>query len=165
MGGAHVLRRPRHRAIAQILGGVQWPVRVTQQLAGQQDQIGLTGTQDVLGLYRFGDHAHGTGGDTGLFAHALGELGLIARADRNLRIGRSTAGRNINQVDAHFLQALRQLHGFIRVPAVLHPVGRRKSHEQGQLPRPDLAHRRGDFQQQADTVLERTAIAILTLIG
>ena len=44
-----VLRRPGCLAPTQVIVGVQWPIRVTQQFAGQENNVGLAGTQDVLG--------------------------------------------------------------------------------------------------------------------
>ncbi|MDP1008049.1 hypothetical protein, partial [Klebsiella pneumoniae] len=52
-----ILRRPDCLASAQIIIGMQWPVRISQQFPGQEDDVGLASAQDVLGLGRFGDHA------------------------------------------------------------------------------------------------------------
>ncbi len=71
---------------------MQRPVRITQQFAGEQNQVGLAGAQDVFGLHRLGDHADRAGGDTRLLSHALGELGLVARPDWNIGVGSSAAG-------------------------------------------------------------------------
>ncbi|MNG22111.1 hypothetical protein D3C84_1065610 [compost metagenome] len=47
----------------QIIIRMQWPVRVAQQLTGEEDNVCLTGAQNVLGLGRLGDHSYGAGGD------------------------------------------------------------------------------------------------------
>ena len=57
-----VLRRPSGLVATQIIIGMQRPVRIAQQLPSQEDQVGLPGTQNVLGLGRFSDHADGAGG-------------------------------------------------------------------------------------------------------
>ena len=62
MGRSLVLSRPNGLAPTQIIIGMQRPVRVTQQFTGQEDDVGLAGTQDVFGLSRLGDHADGAGG-------------------------------------------------------------------------------------------------------
>lgn len=154
VGGALVLGGPDGFAAAEVVVGVEWPVRVTQQFAGQQDQVGLAGAQDVFGLRRFSNHANGSGGDAGLFAHALGKACLVAWADRDLCFGRSAARRHINQVHTQVFQAPRQLDGFVRVPAVLYPIGGRNTHEQRQLLRPDRPNSFGDLQGQTNTVFE-----------
>ena len=66
--------------------------------------------------------------------------------------------------DLERLQAARQFDGFVAVPAILDPVSRRESHEQRQFFRPYTPHRLGNFQQQSDAILERAAVAILTLV-
>ena len=63
MGRALVLRRPHRFAPAQIIVSMQRPVRITQQFAGKENDIGLTSTQNVLGLGRLGNHADSAGGD------------------------------------------------------------------------------------------------------
>ncbi|MNM85141.1 hypothetical protein D3C81_972500 [compost metagenome] len=84
----------------------------------------------MLGLGRFGDHAHGAGGDFRFLAHTLGEARLVARAGGDFGVDRGAAGGHVDQVDAQTTQAAGQFDGFIRVPAVLDPVGRRYPHEQ-----------------------------------
>lgn len=51
--------------------GVQWPVGVAEQLARQQDEVSLSGADDLVGLGRLGDHADGSGGDFGLAADGV----------------------------------------------------------------------------------------------
>ncbi|MNH46897.1 hypothetical protein D3C79_1098850 [compost metagenome] len=63
MGRAVILRWPYGLAPAQVIVGMQRPIGVTQQLTSEEDDVGLTGAQDMLGLCRFGDHAYSAGGD------------------------------------------------------------------------------------------------------
>src|SRR5690606_18311321 len=126
-------------------------------LAREQDQVGLAGAQDVLGLHGLGDHAHGAGGNAGFTAHALGELRLVTRPDGDLGVGGGATGRHIDQIHPERLQAARQFDGFVAVPTILDPVGRRQPHKQRQFFRPYTPHRLGNFQQQTDAVLERAA--------
>ena len=144
---------------------MQRPVGIAQQLAGQQDQVGLAGAQHVFGLHRFGDQPHGASGDARFAADALGELGLVAGADGNFRVRRGAAGGHIDQVHAQRLEPAGQLHRLVRVPAIVHPVGGRQAHQQRQFRGPDPTHRLAHLQQQADAILEGAAIVILTAIG
>ena len=144
---------------------MQRPVRVAQQLPGQENQVGLACAQNVLGLGWLGDHAHRARGHFRFLAHAFGKTGLVARAGRDLGIAGRAARRHIDQIHAKHTQASGQLDGFVRVPAVFHPVGGRHPHEQWQLLRPDCTNRFDHLQGQADAVLEATAVFILTLIA
>ena len=149
-----VLRRPDGFASAEIVIRVQRPVRITQQLAGQENDIRLTGAQNVFGLSRLGDHSYGASRDFRFLANPLGEAGLITRPSGNFRIRRRAAGRNIDQVHTQRLEPPRQLDGFIGIPAVLHPVSGRNPDKQRQLFGPHRAHRFGDLQHQADAIFE-----------
>ena len=63
MGSPLVLRRPDSLVPAQIIIGMQRPIRITQQFPGEEDDVGLTGTQNMLGLGRFGDHSYSASGN------------------------------------------------------------------------------------------------------
>ena len=63
MGRALILCRPHCFAPTQIIVGMQRPVRIAQQLSGEENDIGLTGAQNVLGLGRLGNHSDSTGGN------------------------------------------------------------------------------------------------------
>ncbi len=63
------------------------------------------------------------------------------------------------------LQATGQFDRFIRIPAILDPVGRRYPHEQRQLLRPYLTHGLRHLQYKTDTVFKRAAVLILALIA
>ncbi|MNO56840.1 hypothetical protein D3C76_473620 [compost metagenome] len=119
----------------------------------------------MLGLGRLGDHAHGAGSDFRFLAHPLGETCLVAGPRGDLGVDRRAAGRNIDQIHAQYPQATRQLDGFVRVPAILDPVGGRHPNEQRQLRRPDLAHRFGDLQGEAYAVFEATAVLVAALVA
>ena len=58
---ALVLHGPLHVDL-ELAGGPQRPVGLPQKLAGKQHRVGLFGAQDVLGLDRLGDEAHGAVG-------------------------------------------------------------------------------------------------------
>ena len=125
----------------------------------------MPGTQDVLGLGRFCDHADGAGSNPRLLAHPLGEPSLVTGADWNFCIGRRAARRHVDQVHAYVFQASRQLNGFVRIPAVFDPVSGRDTYEQWQFFGPNGAYRLGDLQGQANAIFKRAAILIATLIA
>ena len=49
------------RLLLEDVGGAQRPVGIAQEFASQQDEVGLSGGEDVLGLLGCGDHADGSG--------------------------------------------------------------------------------------------------------
>ena len=58
-----ILRWPDRFVPTQVIIGMQRPIRIPQQLSGEEDDVRLTGAQNVLGLGRFGDHSYRTGGN------------------------------------------------------------------------------------------------------
>ena len=56
VGRPLILRRPHRLAPAQIIVRMQRPVRVAQQFAGEEDDVRLTGAQNVLGLVYLDDN-------------------------------------------------------------------------------------------------------------
>ncbi len=62
----------------ELLGGVDRPVGIPNQFAGERDEVGLAVAEDGLGLMGVGDQADGHGHDMGLGAHAGGEGHLVA---------------------------------------------------------------------------------------
>jgi hypothetical protein len=57
-----ILHRWTHRR-SQFLGGLEGPVNVPKDLPREKDYVGITTQEDVLGLMRFGDDAHGADED------------------------------------------------------------------------------------------------------
>ncbi|MNP11915.1 hypothetical protein D3C76_1041260 [compost metagenome] len=119
----------------------------------------------MLGLGRFGDHAHSASGDFRFLAHALGETGLIAGAGGDFGVYRGAARGHIDQVHTQAPQAPGQFDGFIRVPTIFHPVGCRNPHEQWQLRGPNLAHCLDHLQGQADAVFKAATVLIAALVA
>src|SRR6201996_1430323 len=74
---APVLRRGFDLA-AELGGGVPAPARVVEHAARQRDDVGAAGSDDLLGLLRFGDQADRDGGEAGLLLDLFGERHLIA---------------------------------------------------------------------------------------
>ena len=80
--------------------GMQWPVRITEHLSGQQDRVGLSSGDDRFRLVRIGDQADGASGDLRLAPDSFGERHLIAGGDRNICFRRRSAAGAIDQIDA-----------------------------------------------------------------
>ena len=81
-------------------GGAEGPVGFAEEFAGEQDDVGLAGADDLVGLGGVGDHADGAGGEAGFAADAVGEGDLVAGADGDLLAGVVAAGGDVEEVDA-----------------------------------------------------------------
>ena len=86
--------------LVELVGGAEGPVGFTEEFAGEEDYVGLTGADDLVGLGGVGDHADGTGGEAGFAADAVGEGYLIAGADGDLLERGVAAGGHVDEVDA-----------------------------------------------------------------
>src|SRR5579875_1245905 len=71
-----VLHRPADR-VAQFLSRVNRPVRVTQELARQQNNIGLALPQGAFGLCCLSNHPDRSRRDPGFSANAFGKRNLV----------------------------------------------------------------------------------------
>ena len=76
------------------------PVGIAEHLSGKEDEIGLAGGNDAVGLNGIGNEADGGRGNVGFAPDSGGKLNLKTGTDGNLRVGDLAAGRNIDQVDA-----------------------------------------------------------------
>src|SRR6185437_8574707 len=61
----------------------QRPVRLTQKLTGQNRNISLTGTDDLIGLCWVSNHSHCASEYSRFTAHLFCELNLVSRTNRN----------------------------------------------------------------------------------
>ena len=113
---AKILRRPRSR-VAKGGGGVNGPVGVAEHFAGQEDEIGVSGGDDVVGLMRIGDHADGGSGDVGFVADLGSKGNLVAWAGGDFGIGNHAARRAIDEVDAVVAEEGGKSNGIIDGPA------------------------------------------------
>ena len=62
--------------------GALRPVRVAEQLAGQEHHVGLAVADDLLGLLRLGDEADRADREAGCLADPGRERHLVARPER-----------------------------------------------------------------------------------
>src|SRR5580658_2154200 len=76
LSGAIILHRPV-ALDAQGARRASGPVRVAQHLASKRDEIGLSRTDDVIGLFGRRDHSDSPGGDSGAPADLRRERRLV----------------------------------------------------------------------------------------
>ena len=58
-------------SLVEMLGGVERPVGVAEELACEENDVSLTGADDLVGLFGRGDHAYGAGWDRGFAANGF----------------------------------------------------------------------------------------------
>src|ERR1700678_3679889 len=141
-------------------GGAKRPVGIAEELASQQDYIGLAGGNDMLGLLGRGDHTNGSGEDSRFSADALGKESLIAGAERNLCLGNDASRGRVNEVDAQRLDLPCEDDGILDGPAALDPVRSRDAKPQGKTFGPDFTDRSDDFAQNATAVLKAATVLV-----
>ena len=82
--GTQILHWPGG-GFSQTRSGMNGPVRVPQEFAGEQHEVCLTGADNVVGLCGVGDKADGSGENSGFAADAFREGRLITRPYGNFR--------------------------------------------------------------------------------
>jgi hypothetical protein len=92
-----ILDRPRNW-LPELMGCPQGPIRISQEFAGDDDCVRLSGTDDVLSLNRRCDHSDCTGRDVRFPGGSARQTVFDTRTDRNLGISAIAARRTINQV-------------------------------------------------------------------
>src|SRR5262249_40413993 len=107
--GALVLHGP-FDVLPQGSGGNERPVGLSQELAGQEDQVGLTGANDLVGLSWIGNHAHSAGRHPAVAANLIGEPNLVARTKRNAYAGHVAARGAVEQVNPQRRENFGQRH-------------------------------------------------------
>ena len=98
---------------AELGGRTLRPGGLAERRAGEEDDVGIAGGQDLLGLLRRGDETHGTGRQPGTLADGPCERDLVAGADGDLRQHR-TAGGDVDEVDAD-TRRFYERHGFVNI--------------------------------------------------
>ena len=149
----------------EFLCGVQRPVGIAEKFACKQDEIGLAAAEDVVGLSRAGNHADGAGGEAGFAADALGEGGLIAGADGNLRGGDVAAAGDIEEMDSMCFEQACEIDGLVEIPAAGSPVCGGDADQERQVCGPDGADGVNDFEEEAGAVFEAAAVLICAVIA
>ena len=150
---------------AEGLGGAHGEVGVAEEFAGDEDEIGLAGLEDVFGLLGFGDHADGAGEDFGVAADLLGERDLVAGADGDLGVEGVAAGGGVDEIDAEGLDVAGELDGVFNRPAAFDPIGGGDAEEEGEVVRHFGADGLRDFAEETGAIVEAAAVFVLAEIG
>jgi hypothetical protein len=143
---------------------VERPVGIAQEFAGDDDEVGLAGADDVRGLGWVGDHADGAGEDAGLCADSFGKRRLIAGAERDGRAEDIAARGAVDEVDAAVAQERGEADGLLEVPAAFGVVGDGDADEQWALAGSDCMDGGGDLEQEADAVVEAAAVFVTAMV-
>ena len=147
---------------------MEGPVGIAEELAGEEDEVGLAVANDLVGLRGGGNHAYGAGGDGGFAADGFGVDDLVAGTDGNLLGGMVAAGGDVDEVYACLLEELGEGYGLGEIPAFAErfcdPVGGGDADEDGEMLRPDGANGADDFEGEAGAVFEAAAVFVSALI-
>lgn len=116
-----VLRRPLN-LLPESARGMEWPIGFPEQLSSKKNEVGLPGSDDVIGLRRISNHPDCSRWHPGFTADSLRESGLITRADGNLHMRNRSSGGAINNIHPQRLEYFGQGHGLFHRPAAFGPV-------------------------------------------
>jgi hypothetical protein len=159
-----ILHRPRDIR-PERPGGVKRPMRVAQEFPGDEDRVGKTGGDNLLGLGRVGNEADGAGGDADLSADGSGKRCLVTGAEGDVGIGGEEAGGAVDEVDADLFEAVCERDRLAEVPPTLDPIGSGNADEERQLLRPHLSYCPSHPQGKALPVFGRAAAIIGSVVG
>ena len=87
--------------LLELGGRPERPGGIAKELPSEGDEVGLPGTEDVVGLLRRGDHPDRARGYSGLGAYPLGEGTLVAGTDRHSGGRYGSTGGAVDEVDAN----------------------------------------------------------------
>ena len=99
--------------LVELLGGAERPVGFAEELAGEEDDVGLVGTDNLVGLGGVGDHADRSSGEAGFAADTVGKGDLIAGSDRDLLAGVVASGGAVEKVDTFGLDEVGEVYDFV----------------------------------------------------
>ena len=159
---------PATRRPAELVGGLQRPVGVPEQLAAERHEVGPPVPHERVGVGRLRDPADRGDGHVGPIPDRLGVRHLVpgTRA-RELLVRVDTAAGDVDQVRPGVGEERGQPHRVVHVPrvAVREPVGRRDADEHGLPVGPDVADGGDDLAQEPRAVLEAPAVLVVAVVG
>ena len=140
--------------LVELLGGAERPVGFAEELAGEEDDVGLVGTDNLVGLGGVGDHADRSSGEAGFAADAVGEGYLIARADGDLLTGVVAAGGDVEEVDAFGFDEMGEGDGVFEGQAAVDPIYGRHADPDGEVGGEGGADGSDDLEGEAGAIGE-----------
>ena len=162
--GPEVLVRPRSLSL-ELESGAKRPVRITQELAGHDNEVQLAGSKDVVRLLGRGDQAERAGEDARFAADAFRKSGLIPGPkgmsalatlppeEQSIRSTPSAFRVRASSTDC----SMSQPPSTQSVADTLTKSGRRF--------RPDLPHGGGNLPREPHSVLKGTAVFVGPSVG
>jgi hypothetical protein len=153
----------------EMLGGMERPVGIAEELSRKKDEVCLAGTNDLICLRRRGDHTDGTCGNGGFATDCLSMMDLVPGAHRDLLAGMIAAGGDVDEIDAFLTEELRKGYGVVKGPAFAErfrsPVGGRDADEYGQMLGPRGPESADDLKGKAGAVLEAASVLVGSTVG
>src|SRR5579883_2677537 len=95
---AGVLRWNRRQLGAEFDGGMDGPIGIAQKFSGQQHEIRIAVSNDVLRLLRLRNQPDRTRGHAGLSPDLRRKGDLVPRSKRNLRGETDTSRRTVDEI-------------------------------------------------------------------
>ncbi len=141
------------------------PIGIAQEFAGEQYEIGLASADDFVGLVRIRYHSDCSRQDFRFALDAFGERNLVAGADLHFCVRDHGAGRTIDQVDLPWFEFAGERDGIVQRPAAFFPICRGDADEQRESIGPDAANGLGQFEDEANSILKRSAVLIGAVVG
>ena len=140
------------------------PIRISQSRTGQQYNICLTFTDDLVGLSGICNHAYCAGADSGLGFNSFRERNLVPGTNCNFRGDVKAARRNVDQIHAQRGSLARKFNGLMNVPAAFHPVAGGDSDEHRIFRRPGLAEGSNYAEREPHPVLQGAPVFVSPLV-
>ena len=81
------------------MSGVEGKIRIAEGFAGQQNQVGLTGGNDRLGLFGTGNQPHSARWQARFTLYPLGKCHLITWPNGDRHVGYVAARRAVDQIN------------------------------------------------------------------
>jgi hypothetical protein len=163
-GGALVLDGPAGGVVKGV-GCAEGPVGFAEEFAGEEDDVGLSGADDLVGLGGVGDHADGSGGEGGFAADAVGEGDLVAGAEGDLLAGVVAAGGDVEEVDAFGLDQAGELYGLFEGKTAVNPIDGGVADPDGEVGGKGGADGADDFEGKSGAIGEAAAVFVGALVG
>ena len=141
------------------------PAGIVHDRAANRHHIRLAGGDDLLGVLRLVNHAHGHGGDVRLALHLFSEMHHVAGFDRRQpHPWRHIACGGDHIVHADLLQLLGEDHRIVQRQPTFDPILARDAHPNGLASGKGRADGARHFQRKPEATQEIATIFIIAVI-